>query len=376
MFNFTNYFKSLFSICSSGNIEEHKPSLNHFLLRVFVFIVSTWLIIINHIFLLLDEILLFVYRFTPIKDPLMIIGVPRTGTTLLFRTMAEDKENFTCFTLGEILFAPSLIQKYLFYFTYRFDKLLGAPLKKSLLAIGAKALKSYDAIHNYSILKPEEDELILLHIYSTAVLKYLFAGTNAFDNYLEFDKKVSPLEKRNIFNFQRRCIKKHLFFWKTIRGKEKVFLSKNPIYSPKINSLFDFYPGLRLIVTNRNLEEVIPSFVSMNSAILKKFYSTQLMYPNAGMARSMIVSWQEQITNKVRSQNAGHVYECRYEQLTTNIKEHLISIYAYYGISMSETFSDLLTKKSSEQQLYKSRHTYNREELKRVLGSSDSPRSG
>jgi omega-hydroxy-beta-dihydromenaquinone-9 sulfotransferase len=119
MFNFSNFFRSLFGFSRSEKIKGLKFSFKYLLIKSILLLFVLGLIICNHLFFLLDELFLFVYRFTPIKRPIMIIGAPRTGTTLLFRTLAEDKDKFTCFTMAELIFAPSLIQKYLFYGIYR-----------------------------------------------------------------------------------------------------------------------------------------------------------------------------------------------------------------------------------------------------------------
>lgn len=370
MFNFYNFFRSLVSFSRAEKIKGLKFSFKHLFIKCTLLSVVLVLILFNHLFFLLDEVFLFVYRFKLIKRPIMIIGAPRTGTTFLFRTLAEDKDNFTCFTMAELIFAPSLIQKYLFYGIYRMDRFFGAPIKKLLLYLEKKTLKSYETIHSVSYFKPEEDEWMLMNIYSSVILKYVFPRTRVFDKYLAFDEEVTPWEKRNIFRFQRRCIKKHLFFWKSICGKEKIFLSKNPVYTPKVDSVFEFYPGLRVIVTSRNLDEVIPSFVSMNSAILRSLHATTLVYPNALMARQIIVSWQETLLAKIKQHNGSQVFECRYERLTANIKEQVEAIYRQFGLEMSEAYCTTLNSRLIEQAKYKSRHRYDRVELNKMFEST------
>lgn len=368
MFNFPNYFSALFSSIRNFGNKEYDFNLKQFLLKIFLFVFFTVVVIINNLFFLFDEVFLFFYRFTKIEKPVMIIGVPRTGTTFLYHTIAEDKENFTCFTFGEIVFAPSLIQKYIYYGIYRFDKFLGGPLKKCLLYLETKTKIEYDKIHAYGYFKPEEDELMLLNIYSSIVLKYFFPLSTVFDKYIEFDEKVRPAEKSRIFNFQKRYIKKHLFFWKTIQGKQKTFLCKNPIHSPKINSLFEYFPDVRLIVTNRDLAEVIPSFVSMNASAIKNLHTTKLLYPNAVVARKVIINWQEQLTTKLKQKDPAQIYECTYDNLTNDIREVVCNIYNYYDLHMSEDFLKILGDKLQEQQNYKSNHHYNLSELIKALG--------
>ena len=56
---------------------------------------------VNHLALLLDEIFYPKYKKLEINKPLFIIGIPRSGTTLLFRSLALDQEKFSYFLLWE-----------------------------------------------------------------------------------------------------------------------------------------------------------------------------------------------------------------------------------------------------------------------------------
>lgn len=59
----------------------------------------------------LDDIFFSGYRNVEVKEPLFIVGVPRSGTTFLHRVLANDTEQFTTFTLWELLFAPSVTER-------------------------------------------------------------------------------------------------------------------------------------------------------------------------------------------------------------------------------------------------------------------------
>lgn len=366
MFNFINYISAILGLTRIKERNVYEFRLKQWLGKWILIIFLSTIIFINHLFLLLDEVFFF-YRLVRIKEPVLISGVPRTGTTFLYRTMAEDKENFTCFTLGEIIFAPSLIQKYLFYFFYKLDQLIGAPLKNFLLFLGSKIMVEYKKIHLFEFFKPEEDELILLNLFSTVVLKYLFPRSRVFDKYIEFDEKLSASEKRNILNFQKRCIKKHLFFWRSIHGKQKIFLSKNPIYSPKINSLFQYYPGLRVVVAIRDLDQVVPSFISMNAAIIKGIHFTEKPFPDAIQAKTVITAWNDQLFTKMEKQDNSRYYCCRYEDFTSDIKKSVKDIYQHFEINQGGYFQEILKKRAFEQKHYKSNHKYDSDELEKAI---------
>lgn len=92
--------------------------------------------IIGH---LIDEIIFLRYQKTQIKRPVFIVGVPRSGTTLLQRIIAED-DNFSTLQTWEALLAPSISEKYLFIFI---GKLLN-PLSGFFGLVRRKLFKNMD----------------------------------------------------------------------------------------------------------------------------------------------------------------------------------------------------------------------------------------
>ncbi|WP_166805004.1 sulfotransferase [Nitrosococcus wardiae] len=59
---------------------------------------------------LFDEIFFRGYRKVSVFQPLLVLGPPRSGTTLLHRVLAQDSQ-FTTFATWECLFAPSVTQR-------------------------------------------------------------------------------------------------------------------------------------------------------------------------------------------------------------------------------------------------------------------------
>ena len=70
--------------------------------------------IINNLFLLMDNIF-FNYQKIKINKPLFIIGFPRSGTTFLHKMLLKDTQ-FTTPQLWELIFAPSILQKKIYYY--------------------------------------------------------------------------------------------------------------------------------------------------------------------------------------------------------------------------------------------------------------------
>ena len=76
---------------------------------------------INGLGLLLDYLLFPDFRRVQVREPLFVVGVPRSGTTFLHRLLAMD-ERFTTTALWELLFATSITQRYFWTGVARLDK--------------------------------------------------------------------------------------------------------------------------------------------------------------------------------------------------------------------------------------------------------------
>ena len=83
----------------------------------------------------LDDILFPGYRRQAVRQPVFIIGPPRSGTTFLQRLLAQDEGRFSSMKSWEIMFAPSVTQKKFFAALGRLDSLCGSPLYRLVRAV-------------------------------------------------------------------------------------------------------------------------------------------------------------------------------------------------------------------------------------------------
>src|SRR6188768_2686337 len=118
--------------------------------------------LINRFFMLVDHLLFPGFTKIKVSKGVFITGVPRSATTYLYHLLASDGKNFTCFKLWEILFAPSITQKHLYSWIFKFDHLIGRPLYRTSLWWDRKFLGRIAQLHDTGLSKPEEDEMLLV----------------------------------------------------------------------------------------------------------------------------------------------------------------------------------------------------------------------
>lgn len=206
--------------------------------------------------ILLDDVLFPGYKKQPVEKPLFILGNFRSGSTFLHRLLSRDTENFTSLTTWDIYLAPSVTSKKLVQLIARVDRVFGGPLKRLAFALDQRSLGQV-RIHRISFFQPEEDENILMHIWSTYFVSWLFPFLDEMPDYQFFDDSLPPDEKRRIMAFYKSMLQRHMY----ATGK-RYFVAKNPAFSAKIETLEEFFPDARLLYLVRNPLDALPSIVS------------------------------------------------------------------------------------------------------------------
>jgi len=232
-----------------------------------IFIVT---LLINNLFLLLDYLLFPLFLRQKITEPVYIIAAPRSATTYLFHNLAQDN-SFTCFKLWEIIFAPSIFQKYVVIFALRIDKVIGSPIKRVARFIEGVIVGRINEIHKIGFSLPEEDDAVLLWSLSSFYLNFFYPDSNFFDNLALFDERIIPRRRTRIMKAYSRYVKRHNFVFN--RSGEKKFLSKNPLMMTKVKSLSEIFPDALILNINRSPAKTLPSTIALNRALYALFTS-------------------------------------------------------------------------------------------------------
>jgi len=216
---------------------------------------------INGAGLLLDYLLFPDFRRVRVREPLFVVGVPRSGTTFLHRLLAGDRERFTTTALWELIFAPSISQRCFWRRVGRLDALVGAPLARLFFRLERRVLGGLDDVHQTGLRDPEEDYLALLPVLGCFLL-VLAVPDPALWRLTFADRDLPAAEKRRLMAAYRRFVQRHLYF----HGEHRTFLSKNPSFTPFMATLADAFPDARFIGCLRNPTAAVPS--QINSIVI------------------------------------------------------------------------------------------------------------
>lgn len=304
--------------------------------------------ILNWIGFLVDEIFFSAYKNVKVTKPLFILGVPRSGTTFLQRTLAKDTQ-LTTTELWECIFAPSISQRYFWRFFSRLLKPVGILIAK----MGSGFSNKMDSIHTLGLNEAEEDFLLLLPILHSFIQMIIFPGASMNWKLAFIDKEFSLADREFVLDFYHKMVQKHLYF----HGQEKTYLTKNPSFTSLLQSLHDYYPDANFIACVRAPEYTVPSqFASLKPAF--ELLGHDLENPDfQHQIIEMLRYYYQHISETAKSQNRCQVVTM--DELKQQLMDSINAIYANCQWPMSEELSMHYQVLSEKNKSFKSNHKYN-----------------
>lgn len=312
----------------------------------------------NRLGLLLDEVLFRAYRTINVSSPVFIIGVPRSGTTFLHRLMARDSENFTSLKLWEIAFAPSILQKKVLLCLGAIDRLFGSPIASLITRIEEKLLADFNIMHRISLFEPEEDGMLLIHVFCSSYVSFVFPFAEDLKPYWYFDDMVPETERERIMDFYRRCLQRHLYVF----GRGKRILSKNPVFCPKVQSLCRTFPDARILYLARTPLDTVPSMLSLFGYLFDVFESKEAADAMRDDVLAMIHHWYLYPPAQLSALPAHRKMTVIYDDLVADPHKVVCSLYDAFSIPLSDGYARVLQGETDKAGKYKSRHAYSLEQ--------------
>jgi len=303
---------------------------------------------------LIDDLLFRGYRRIAVKQPLFIVGVPRSGTTYLHRLLSEDRDRFTVFRFWELLLAPAVCERKFFLFAARMDGFFGSPLKRMLIAAERRFFSGLDDMHRSSLFAPEEDYFGLLPICACFLTIALFPHDEALWRLARFDEAVSGADQDRIMAFHYRLLQRHLY----VHGRDRRILSKNPSFSSMVRALDRTYPDCKIVCCLRNPLQAIPSLISSMTAgarILGNGAETpEFQARLAGIA----TFYYRHLTDHLSRMPADRHAFLTMERLKYQSEAEVRRIYDRLGCALSPAFDAVLRREARRARKYVSRHRY------------------
>ena len=301
-----------------------------------------------------DELLFSGYKSVEIRQPLFIVGVPRSGTTFLHRLLSEDRDNFVTFSLWELILAPSITERKIVQGLASLDRRIGSPLKGLVGLLERTVFGGLGDIHGVSLADPEEDYLTLVPIYACFLMILPFPFPEDLGHLAFFDERTPEQNKDRIMAFYRTCLQRHLY----AHGTKRTLLSKNVSFGPMVETLARVFPDARMVGTVRDPLFAVPSHIS---AMLEgaAFFDNDTR--GDAFRDQMIDVQRYAYTHLVevfpRLPQEQRIL-LRMEDLHADLAGAVRTIYARFGLTMTPGFSEILDSRARAQRRFRSRHRY------------------
>ena len=183
-----------------------------------------------------------------IVRPFAIVGLARTGTTMLHRTIASDPRVFALLWWESRAPAPLL---------GRFEGTDPRILKaEAEIAAMIEAVPDLMATHPFDAHSPDEEIMLMEHsFYST--------NTEAFVSVPGYSQWLDAQDQTPGYTYLKRLLQLLQWDKKRAGSKAERWVLKTPHHLGFMEQLFAAFPDIQVIQTHRDPVETIPSFTSL-----------------------------------------------------------------------------------------------------------------
>ncbi len=190
------------------------------------------------------------YLDVPLRRPLYVVGMPRTGTTLLYNLLCQDpaarplmawETMFPARTLREEQTENDRPRKF------------RAKVTIDVMNRMAPSLKSVHAMHADA---PEEDGWLM----NNTFVSLMFTLNGCIPNYSQYLRELSQAECRRVYEFYATQLQ-----LLQAGDQKRHWVLKSPVHQPTLQALLETVPDAYVVQTHRDPRKVIPSCCSLLS---------------------------------------------------------------------------------------------------------------
>ena len=203
---------------------------------------------------------------------------------------------------------------------------------------------------------PEEDEGLMLNIFSSVYLTYFFPELDDLDEYIFFDEEMEAGKKKRNMAFYHRCIQRHNYVFN--RNGERFYLSKNPSFTRKMNAVAKRFPQAKVLYPLRSPVKTIPATISLNAELYQTFCRLPVPYPLVERTRDFVIRWYQMAEKSLAGPLKDRYLEVPFKRLTRNPGGMVGEIYQYLHVPMDPEIASMLEEESVKSRTYRSTHEY------------------
>lgn len=279
-----------------------------------------------------------------IETPIVIVGLPRTGTTLLQRLLAADPQHQgLVYWQAQRPLAPKAIGKAGPDFRRLYTRFL--------IWLSRLISPSLRSIHELRIEGPEE----CLHMMNSTFLSWLFLVQG---NVPRWREQLESIDLTPLYRDHKRQLQ--TLQWQSENRQRWVL--KSPGHMIGLPAMISTYPDIRVIETTREPEIAVPSTCSLTLAT-RHFAASEIDLHALGhdVTNHLEVSWrraQTALTDLPKNQQ----FHLPFDTLVSDPIAAVKAIYKHFGLECSEVGEAAMQSILDENPRHKhGRHDYDAE---------------
>lgn len=270
----------------------------------------------------------------PVDDPLVIVGLPRTGTTLLQRVLAVDPQ-FSKAQWWETRYPAPLPEESLESPTERIGR------ARAEVAAMVEFVPQILAIHPLDAEQPDEEFMLMEHSFLCAMDSYV--------NVPAYTAWLDRQDQAQVYAYLKKMLQ--FLQWQQARrgiAPGRRWLLKSPQHLHTLELLFKVFPRAQVILTHRDPGKTIPSLASFIHT-LWQIYSDQADPAQVGEQWNTRMARALRHTMAVRDgMPAGAFLDVRFEDTVSDPLGVVERIYRFAGLELTpdvrQSMSDWLSR--------------------------------
>ncbi|MDG2046364.1 MAG: sulfotransferase [Halioglobus sp.] len=256
-----------------------------------------------------------------ILNPVVIVGLPRTGTTMLHRTLGSDERFYTPLWFETRFPSPPIDWDFIGK-----DPRLDAA--KSEIRTMLDANPELAAMHPFDAEAADEEIMLLEQSFYSSV-------PEAFCNIPDYANWVDAHDNTPGYQYLYRVLQ--FLQWQKKRKGQGVrrWLLKAPHHMHHLDLLLETFPGVKVIQTHRDPLETIPSLTSLNYGL----WSLNTDNPDP---KAVADIWCAKFSHSmrlaigIRDQHSDCFFDVNYDDTTRNADGVLDSLYQFIGMEFTD----------------------------------------
>lgn len=268
----------------------------------------------------------------PFEKPLIVTGLPRSGTTLLQRLLCEDPNTryLHTYELEEML--PPL--------TAEADPLKDPRIQKSSAAMGLLKsiapgfIEKFSESHLWGATEPEESLIYTQTQNGVSCMN----GTIGGSAYLEMVGEGARV--RSVLKYERRFLETLNAF----RPPRIHWTLKAPSYAPYMQETFEEYPDARIVICHRDPRVTIPSVCKLGESWNLPFYEEGRFdrYAFGRLVKQYFIKACNVpvVFRRKTPDRAKDIFDVDYQRLFADPVGTVKSIYAHFGMVYTPEFEE------------------------------------